>query len=190
MRREWRERFPPPPRFSVPDMHHGTCVTQVPWCMPGSLTSGFLWSWWRGKCSRHSRRMRNPRFCVSGKRPMGFAGLLKRLTSPYTAYNLDITTLKFSHVNKLYISQSYLYDILCGIFEIYPKYLTHVSDDIIFYPKLNFCSATIVTDDRTTYAVGPPLMGPFTRYVKFRVAHASGMQGTFSSPPTSMETVS
>ena len=31
-----------------PDMHHGTCVTHVPWCMPGSLTSGFLWSRWRG----------------------------------------------------------------------------------------------------------------------------------------------
>ena len=28
--------------------------TQVPWCMPGSLTNGFLWSWWRGKCSRYS----------------------------------------------------------------------------------------------------------------------------------------
>ena len=26
---------------SYPDMHHGTCVTHVPWCMPGSLTSGF-----------------------------------------------------------------------------------------------------------------------------------------------------
>ena len=26
---------------------------------------------WRGKCSRHSRRMRNPQFCVSGKRPIG-----------------------------------------------------------------------------------------------------------------------
>ena len=25
---------------------------------------------WRGKRSRHSRRMRNPRFCVSGKTPM------------------------------------------------------------------------------------------------------------------------
>ena len=25
---------------------------------------------WRGKRSRHSRRMRNPQFCVSGKRPM------------------------------------------------------------------------------------------------------------------------
>ena len=36
--------FSPPPRVSDPDIHHGTCVTHVPWCMPGSLTSGFLWS--------------------------------------------------------------------------------------------------------------------------------------------------
>ena len=36
-----------------PDMHHGTCVTHVPWCMSGSLTSGFLWSRWRGKRSRY-----------------------------------------------------------------------------------------------------------------------------------------
>ena len=35
--------FSPPPRVSNPDMHHGTCVTHVPWCMPGSLTRGFLW---------------------------------------------------------------------------------------------------------------------------------------------------
>ena len=35
------------PRVSDPDMYHGTCVTHVPWCMPGSLTSGFLWNrWW------------------------------------------------------------------------------------------------------------------------------------------------
>ena len=45
--------FPPP-------MHHGTCVTHVPRCMSGLLTSGFLWSWWRGKRSKHSRHMRNP----------------------------------------------------------------------------------------------------------------------------------
>ena len=62
--------FSPPPQVSDLDMHHGTCVTHVPWCMPGSLTSGFLWSRWQGKCSRHSRRMRNPQFYVSGKRPM------------------------------------------------------------------------------------------------------------------------
>ena len=62
--------FSPPPRVSDPDMHHGKCLTHVPWCMPGSLTNGFLWSQWRGKRSRHSGRMRNPQFYVSGKRPM------------------------------------------------------------------------------------------------------------------------
>ena len=62
--------FTPPPRASNPDMHQGTCVTHVPWCMPGSLTSSFYWSRWLGKRSRHSRRMRNPQFYVSGKRPM------------------------------------------------------------------------------------------------------------------------
>ena len=62
--------FSPPPRVGDPGMHHGTCVTHVPWCMPGSLSSGFLWSRWWGKRSRHSRRMRNPQLYVSGKRPM------------------------------------------------------------------------------------------------------------------------
>ena len=55
--------FSPPLQVSDPDMHH------VPHCMPESLTSGFLWSRWRGKRSRHSWRMRNPQFYVSGKRP-------------------------------------------------------------------------------------------------------------------------
>ena len=55
--------FSPPPRVSDPDMH-------VPWCMSGSLTSGFLWSQLRGKRYRHSRRMRNPQFYVSGKIPI------------------------------------------------------------------------------------------------------------------------
>ena len=62
--------FSPPPRVSVPGMYHGTCATQVSWCMPGSLTSGVLWSRWRGNHSRHSQRMRNPQFYVSGKRSM------------------------------------------------------------------------------------------------------------------------
>ena len=63
--------FSPPPRVSDPDIHHGTCVTHVSWCIPESLTSGFLWSRWRGKRSLHSRRMRKPQFNISGKRPMG-----------------------------------------------------------------------------------------------------------------------
>ena len=33
----------------------------------GSLTSGSLWSWWRGNVSR---RMHNPQFCISDKWPM------------------------------------------------------------------------------------------------------------------------
>ena len=60
----------PPQLVRDPDMHHGTCVTHVPWCLTGSLTSGFLWSRWREKRSRHSRRMRNPQFRLSGKRPI------------------------------------------------------------------------------------------------------------------------
>ena len=70
MRQECRERFPRHqlqriPLVSNPGMHHGTCVTHVPWCMSGSLTRCG-----RGKRSRHSRRMRNPQLCVSGKRPI------------------------------------------------------------------------------------------------------------------------
>ena len=59
--------FSTPPRVSDPDMDHGTCVTHVTWCMPGSLTSSLFWIRRRGK---RSRRMRNPQFYVSGKRPM------------------------------------------------------------------------------------------------------------------------
>ena len=87
MRRECRERFPPAPQFSDPDMHHGTCVTHVPWFMPGSLNSGFLRSRWRGKRSRHSRRMRNPRNCVSGKRPMD------RWTDGLTHCKLEVNSI-------------------------------------------------------------------------------------------------
>ena len=54
--------FPPPPWFSDPDINHGKCVTHVPYCMPGNR--------WRGKRSRHSRRMLNPQCYIPGKRPM------------------------------------------------------------------------------------------------------------------------
>ena len=62
--------FSTQPPVSDPNMHHGTCVMHLLLCMPGALTSGFLWSRWRGKRSRHSWRMRNPQFYVSGERPM------------------------------------------------------------------------------------------------------------------------
>ena len=70
MHRECLERFPHhqlqrKPLLSNPGMHRGTCVTHVPWCMSGSLTLQG-----RGKRSRHSRRVSNMQFYVSGKRPM------------------------------------------------------------------------------------------------------------------------
>ena len=37
---------------------------------------GIAYPWWWGKRSRHSRRMRNPQFYVSGKRPMTLAHIL------------------------------------------------------------------------------------------------------------------
>ena len=55
--------------------HASTCVTHVPWCMPWSLTSGFLWSLWRGKRSRNSQRMHNPQFYVCVRGPWRHYGL-------------------------------------------------------------------------------------------------------------------
>ena len=65
MDRECRERFPCHRGLATP-----TCITAHAWrtCMSGLLTSGFLWSRCRGKSSRHSWHMRNPRIYVSGKR--------------------------------------------------------------------------------------------------------------------------
>ena len=54
--RHWLERRP---LVSDPGMHHGTCVTHVPWCMSGSLTRGG-----GGNVPGDSRRMRNPQSYV------------------------------------------------------------------------------------------------------------------------------
>ena len=68
--RECRERFPHHHWLTIPVCTMARAVTHMPGCMPGSLTHGFLWRRWRGKRSRHSRRMRNPQFYISGKRPI------------------------------------------------------------------------------------------------------------------------
>ena len=101
-------KFSPPPRVSDPDMHHVTCVTHVPWCMPGSLTSGFLWSRWRGKYSRHSWRMRNPQFCVSGKRPMPWHHSCRitrrKLSQQSLYYNFKDIKNKFRYFHRIWIT--------------------------------------------------------------------------------------
>ena len=94
--------FSLPPWVSDPDMHHGTCKTHGPWCMLGALTSSFFWSQWWGKHSRHSRRMRNPQFYVSGKRSMaanGHAPHDARFTSTMILEMWNENTLPYFRVN-------------------------------------------------------------------------------------------
>ena len=99
MRRECWERFPRhrfqrKPLVSEPGMHHGTCVAHVPWCMPGSLNrSG------GGKRSRYSRHMRNPWFCVIGRRPMEkwYQQCTKLNWAEYS--HSILASLKFGHIS-------------------------------------------------------------------------------------------
>ena len=53
-----------------------TYIFYIHWYFGNLLISGFLWSGWRGKRSRHYRRLRNPQFYVSGKRPMATDALV------------------------------------------------------------------------------------------------------------------
>ena len=68
--------FSPPPRVSDPDMHHCTCITHVPWCMPGSLTSGFLWSQRREKTFPAFPAHAQPAILLKRKSPMELLGSL------------------------------------------------------------------------------------------------------------------
>ena len=89
--------FSPPLRVTDPDIHHGTCVMHVRWCMSGSLTSSFLWSRWRGKLPRLFRPVRNQQFRVSGKRP----------TTPPTQPSLPFESMHSVKI-LLLISPAYL----------------------------------------------------------------------------------
>ena len=144
MRRECRERFPPvPPRISDPDMNHGACVTHVSWCVPGSLTSRFLWSRWRGKLSRHSRCMCNPQFYVSVKRLMVNSLCLNNVIS----WSSRLQTSTYSSMAGAHVWQSssglftldFLKRINIGLKEISTHWLSnmHRSETIICLKLLN-----------------------------------------------------
>ena len=146
--------FSPPPRVSDPDMHHGTCVTHVPWCMPGSLISYFLWNRWRGKRSRHPRRMRNPQFYVSGKRPMRWAQQM------FVEYIMPRMCLRWSWLFRLPFSN--IWGCMCstGPFEFRwlkyfdPSYYHHQIESIYFpVAVISLCGCTIIHD---IYIPGTP----------------------------------
>ena len=118
-------------------MHHGMCATRVPWCMPGSLTSGFFWSRWRGKRSRHSRCMRNPQFSVSGKRPMDG-------TSNNTGWDLDLASffsMSFIHGIPKWISWYWV--IVEDIFLDDTDVMYHVSKILSIS---SYCCCFVVVD--------------------------------------------
>ena len=104
------ETLSPPPQFSEPDMHHGTCFTHVPWCMSGSLTCGCLKSRWQGKRSRHSQHMCNPQFYVSGKRPMKECLNPESFHRGWKTYNLNTFSWPvflniFQHIQSQWLLQ-------------------------------------------------------------------------------------
>ena len=72
-------------------MHHSSCVTHVPWC-----TVGIANPQWRGKRSQHPRRLRNPQFYVSGKRPMEKTSLLLSVTREYRTASNKIPYLRWT----------------------------------------------------------------------------------------------
>ena len=97
-----------PPGVSDPDMYHGTCATHVPWYMSGTPPIVFLWRRWWEKRSRHSRRMRDLHFYVSGKRPMGIVLMecssLKRKwvnAKPETNGPIIMNITKWRHANHI-----------------------------------------------------------------------------------------
>ena len=136
MRREYRGRFTPPSQVRDPDMHHGTCVTHVPWCIPGSLTStSFLLSRWRGKRSRHSRRMRNPQFCVSGKRPMEWYWTVRR----HLYGSLLVTWYKNIFPQEIFFSARNIFFSARNIF--FPQEINFSPQEIYFFPQKIFFSA-------------------------------------------------
>ena len=96
------------------DTHRGTWVIHVPWGMPASLTSGFLWSRWREKCSRHSRCMRNPQCYVYGKRPIRFSSAHnpKFHLVIKAQWGHEMTTIKSNGIMVAYI---YIYFLLISI---------------------------------------------------------------------------
>ena len=87
-----RRRFQRKPLVSDPGMHHGTYMTHVPWCMPGSLACS------DGETFPAFPAHAHPQFCVSGKRPMMKHGL-------YLAH--------FDNVGSMW--RLHIYDVPCTI---------------------------------------------------------------------------
>ena len=130
----------------LPDTGNTGNVTHMPWCMSGALISGFLWSRWRGKHTRPSRRMRNPQFYVSGKRPI-----------EYTQKEL-----KFS-LTALYLYLSYRVNIMTAdnLF-----YQSHSQNRDCWQTTITYTSNFITPHDLTTQGFKEPIGMAFNSYAE------------------------
>ena len=71
MRREWRERFSPPRASKQTASYRSRHASRHGRHARAVMHVGIANPQWRGKRSRHSRRMCSPQFYVSGERPIG-----------------------------------------------------------------------------------------------------------------------
>ena len=152
-----RENFPHhriqrKPRVSDPGMHHNTCLTAC-----AVQHAGIVNSWWRGKRSRHDRRIRNPQFYVSGKRPMTsiptascciwYMDIYRKLPR-----NVAISMCVTFQYNAIRCSLQHVYDTSWKVtgyrFEIYVTYMFEIASNATFS-----CLFVLVLLKKTRYFV-------------------------------------
>ena len=134
-----------------------------------------------GKTLRHFRRMLNPQFCVSGKRPM----LDNPPNSPHThiSRNLVHPPHPFRWLNRfaiLHIALDYgeINHILCKRDLVRSE--LKVSDATPLSPSYFRIMILLLQSPLFCHATGLAL----SIFVKLWVVHAPGMPGKFSPPPT------
>ena len=91
------------------DMHHGTCMKNVPWCMRGSLTSSCLWNLWQGKLCPHSSA------CTTDKFTYLVRGPCKRMR---TWWWYSVFMLIFTTEYQLYAKTIEEVDVTAPVFHV------------------------------------------------------------------------
>ena len=104
MRRECRECIPRHrlqrnPLVSDAGMHHGTCVTHVPWCMSGSLTRGDGENF---PCIPGTRTTRNFAYLIRGTWDKPSCGISSLTKNPY--YWQSISSISTGSIVSLLLS--------------------------------------------------------------------------------------
>ena len=119
-------------------MHQRMCVTQVLWCMPGSLTSRFLSSWWRGKPSRHSRRSacatRNYTYLLRGPCSILFTSVADNMAETQVVRASERFDISIRKVNRMMTAQVRM--IHCSVVNLQiNSIIIYISKRLIYVPS-------------------------------------------------------